>query len=322
MINVKTIAAALAIGLALTAAPAVAQDGEEATHAAPMIEKQAWTFGGIFGTYDRNQLQRGFQVFQNVCASCHSAHLLAFRNLHEPGGPEFSEEQVKALAATFEIADPDAEGGVRPGIAADHWPNPFPTEADARAAFGVVPPDFSVIAKARGTVQPFPWWIVNYFTAYSEGGPDYIHAFLLGFHEPPEGFELPEGKNYNEFFPGHATAMPDVLADGAVAYEDEAFPQTKDQYARDVSAFLMWVAEPWLVARKEAGLRVIVFLLLFAGLMWFVKQRLWSGVHRHNPSPDDVAASGAATIAVPPGPGAPVTAPVPRRRRASPKPAE
>jgi ubiquinol-cytochrome c reductase cytochrome c1 subunit len=293
MIRLSTIAAAVALSLAL-ALPAVAQEEGE-SHATPLIEKQPWTFAGIFGTFDVNQLQRGFQVFRDVCANCHSANLLSFRNLQERGGPEYSEEQVKALAATYEIADPAVESGSRPGIPADRWPAML-TEADAIATFGVVPPDLSVIAKARGTTQPFPWWIVNYFTVYAEGGPDYIHALMLGYRDPPpEGAEVPEGKYYNEVFPGHAIGMSPPLADGVVAYEDEAFPQTADQYARDVSAFLMWLAEPHLVARKESGLRVILFLILFAGLMWFVKQRLWGPIHRHNPSPEDVAAAGIPT---------------------------
>ena len=139
-----------------------------------------------------------------------------------------------------------------------------------------------MIAKARGTTQPFPWWILNYFTPYAEGGPDYIHALLNGYEEtPPEGTEIPEGKYFNHFFPGNAIGMAPPLSDGAITYEESesgSVPLTLDQYSRDVSAFLMWMAEPHLVERKEAGLRVIAFLLLFAGIMWFVKQKLWSRV--------------------------------------------
>lgn len=255
------------------------------------IPKQTWSFAGPFGTYDRNQLQRGFQIFREVCSSCHSARLLAFRNLGEPGGPEFTEGQVKALAAEYEITDPDAETGVRPGIAADRWPSPFPTARDAMDANGgIVPPDFSVIAKARGTTQPFPWWILNYFTPYAEGGPDYIYALLTGYEEevPPgthnsDGteFELPEGKHFNHVFPGHALGMAPPLSDGLITYGETdtgSVPLTVDQYAHDVAAFLMWVAEPHLVQRKEAGLQVIAFLILFAGLMYLVKRKLWSRV--------------------------------------------
>ena len=199
MIKITTIFAAALIGLGLTGAPAMAQ--EEAT---PIV-KQHWVFAGPFGTFDQNQLQRGFQVFKEVCSNCHSAHLLAFRNLAEVGGPHFSEAQVKALAATYEIPDPTADGGKRPGLASDHWPSPFATEKDARDANGgALPPDMSVLAKARSTEDAFPNWLFNYFTAYAEGGPDYIHALLNGYEEtPPAGFELPEGKYYNKVFPGH-----------------------------------------------------------------------------------------------------------------------
>jgi len=281
MIKTKSIIGALLVSILLAAAPAVAQEGG---HSTPEIKKEAWSFAGPFGTYDRNQLQRGFQVFKEVCASCHSARLLAFRNLGEPGGPEFTEGQVKALAAEYQITDPDAEGGKRPGIAADRWPSPFANDREAMAANGgALPPDFSVIAKARGTTQPFPWWILNYFTAYSEGGPDYIHALLNGYEAaPPAGTtDFPAGKYYNHVFPGHAISMAPPLADGVVTYETGetgSVPLTRDQYSRDVAAFLMWVAEPHLVARKEAGFQVMAFLLLFAGLMYLVKRRLWSRV--------------------------------------------
>jgi ubiquinol-cytochrome c reductase cytochrome c1 subunit len=289
----KTSLAAALLSVALVSAPALAQEGGHAT-----IERQSWTFAGPFGKFDVEQLQRGFQVFRQVCSTCHDARLLAFRNLAEDGGPEFTEGQVKALAAEYDIADAEATGGTRKGVPADHWPNPFPSEADARAAFnGAVPPDLSVMAKARGVTDPFPTWVFNYFTAYAEGGPDYIHALLLGYRDevPPgvtdnEGkpFQLPEGKYYNEVFPGHAISMPPPLADGVVDYAEGA-PETADQYARDVAAFLMWVAEPHMVERKEDGFRVILFLILFAGLMWFVKDRLWRPIHHHNPSPRDVA---------------------------------
>ena len=290
MIKTTSILAAALMALAMVTAPASGQ--EAAAHATPEIEKQPWSFGGVFGTYDKHQLQRGFQIFREVCAGCHSARLLSFRNLAEHGGPEYSEEQVKALAAEYEVADPAAEGGVRPAVPADRWPSPFASEQEAREAMGgALPPDFSVIAKARGISQPFPWWILNYFTAYSEGGPDYIHALLTGYRdEVPEGVEVPEGMYYNEVFPGHAIGMAPPLADGLIAYADPNFPQTVDQYARDVSAFLMWVAEPHLVERKETGFRVILFLILFAGLMWFVKENIWAPVHHHNPSPEEVEA--------------------------------
>jgi ubiquinol-cytochrome c reductase cytochrome c1 subunit len=280
MIKISTIFAAGLIVMGL-AAPALAQEHEVVT-----VERQPWSFGGIFGKYDEHQLQRGFQVFREVCANCHGAKLLAFRNLSEPGGPMFSEEQVKALAASYTLNDPEAEGGSRKGLPSDRWPGTGQTDADQIAAFGIVPPDLSVMAKARAIASPFPQWVFNYFTTYSEGGPDYIHALLMGYEEtPPEGAEVPEGKFYNHIFPGHAIGMPPPLADGQVPYANEdgtaapAEMMTAEQYSHDVSAFLMWVAEPHLNDQKAAGFRVLSFLLLFAVLMWFVKQRLWRQVH-------------------------------------------
>ena len=280
MINKNTLFGALVLSILIAVAPVAAQ---EDGHATPEIHKEAWSFAGIFGTYDTNQLQRGFQIYREVCSACHSARLLAFRNLEEPGGPEFSEAQVKALAAEYEVTDLEAEGGKRPGIAADHWPSPFASDREAREANGgALPPDMSVLAKARGTTQPFPWWILNYFTAYSEGGPDYMHALLNGYEEtPPDGVEIPEGKYYNHYFPGHAIGMAPPLADGQIAYaegEGGTVPLTVEQYSRDISAFLMWVAEPHLVDRKATGLIVMLFLILFAALMYLVKRRLWSRV--------------------------------------------
>ena len=279
MLNTKTLLAALAL-VAGIATPVLAQD----SHATPHIEKQTWSFAGIFGTYDENQLQRGFQVFREVCSSCHSARLIAFRNLAEAGGPGFSEEQVKALAAEYEVADPTAEGGVRTAVPADRWPSPFPTEQDARDANGgALPPDFSVLAKARGVKEEGLWWVLNYFTGYSEGGPDYIHALLNGYHEEaPEEFELAEGKYYNDYFPGHAIGMAPPLSDEQVTYEvaegQAEVPLTVQQYSTDVAAFMMWMAEPHLAGRKQTGFVVLLFLVLFAGLMYATKRRIWQGI--------------------------------------------
>jgi ubiquinol-cytochrome c reductase cytochrome c1 subunit len=291
MIIKKSFLAAALVALTLGALPVAAAEAEH-----PPIEQQPWTFAGVFGTFDKNQLQRGFQVFREVCASCHGARLIAFRNLAEHGGPEFTELQVRALAAEYEVADPGVEGGVRPAVPADRWPSPFASEREARESMGgVFPPDLSVMAKARGVSQPFPWWILNYFTGYSEGGVDYLHALLTGYHdEPPPGVELPPGQYYNDYFPGNAIAMPPPFFDGSVSYDESAaasVPMTVDQYSRDVAAFMMWMAEPHLVERKETGFKVILFLLLFAGLMWFVKQKLWAPVHHHNPDPDDIEPS-------------------------------
>ena len=283
-------AALLTIGLS---GSVLAQDAPKPVNLGVQdVEKQHWSFAGPFGTYDTNQLQRGFQVFKEVCSNCHTARLLSFRNLGEDGGPEFSAEQVKALAASYTIADPDADGGKRPGIPADRWPGPPQTPADLQAAFGLVPPDMSVLAKARSVEDRFPYWILNYFTTYAEGGPDYIHAVLNGYLEaPPAGvtdaqgnpFQLPQGKYYNIYFPGHAISMPPPLTDGQVKYTPAAdgstVPMTVDQYSKDVAAYLMWMAEPHLDSTKGAGFEVIAFLILLAGLMYFVKQRVWRNEH-------------------------------------------
>ncbi len=272
MIKTKTILAALALGF-LLAGPATAS---ETGGVEPKFLN--WSFGGPFGTYDTNQLQRGFQVFREVCSSCHSANLLAFRNLSEQGGPHYSEEQVKALAATYTVADPEAADGERPGIAADRWPAPFATDQDARDANnGALPPDFSVIAKARSVAKPGLGWVMNYFTAYQEGGPDYIYNLLTNYAEAPHGVEIAPGQSYNAFF-GGGLSMPPPLSDGLVSYDDETVPATTEQYAKDVSAFLMWVAEPHLDARKELGFKVILVLFVLAGLMYLTKRRLWSKI--------------------------------------------
>lgn len=287
MFKNKIIIAALAAMLGMAAMPAQAAEG------GLVPERQNWSFAGIFGTYDQNQLQRGFQVFREVCASCHGARLIAFRNLSEPGGPSFSEEQVKALAAEYEVNDVTADGGRRPAVAADRWPSPFANDQEARDANGgALPPDFSVLAKARGVADPFPRWFFNYFTGYQEGGADYIHGLLVGYHEEvPENaphssdgeeFVLPEGKYYNDYFPGHAIGMAPPLADGSVTYvpgeDGVAVPETVDQYAQDVAAYMMWMAEPHLVSRKQTGFVVLLFLVLFAGLMYGTKRKLWAGI--------------------------------------------
>jgi ubiquinol-cytochrome c reductase cytochrome c1 subunit len=280
MIKLSTIFAAALMGLGLAASPAQAQEGHETI----VNERQAWSFAGPFGTYDEHQLQRGFQVFREVCSNCHETRLLAFRNLGEEGGPGFSEAQVKALAAEYTIADLDAEGGERKAIPSDRWPGTELSATDLKDGYGVVPTDLSVIAKARGIKDTFPTWALNYVTGYQEGGPDYVHALLTGYEDPaPAGAEIPEGKFYNKVFPGHAIGMPPPLSDGQVAYSEAedgvAVPLTVEQYSRDVSAFLMWVADPHMVSRKEAGFRVLLFLILFAGIMYLVKNRLWRDKH-------------------------------------------
>jgi len=242
--------------------------------------RQKWSFSGPFGTYDQAQLQRGFKVYREVCAACHSMNLVAFRNLAEPGGPGYSEAQVKQLASEYQIRDLDEQGDPteRPGRPADHFPAPFANELAAKAANGgVAPADFSTLAKARTYERGFPWFVLDMFTQYQEQGPDYIAALLMGYVQPPEDFQLPSGASYNKYFPGHAIAMPPPLSDGQVTYDDGA-PETVEQYSKDVTAFMMWVAEPHMVARKRIGFQVMIFLIVFAGLLYFTKKKVWHDV--------------------------------------------
>ncbi|MGZ5867875.1 MAG: cytochrome c1, partial [Xanthobacteraceae bacterium] len=266
---------------ALLAAPigraALAQEPE-----AP--PQQRWSFADPFGMYDPQQLQRGFKVYREVCSVCHGLKLVAFRNLADPGGPGFTEEQAAAIAAEFKVQDgPNDQGEMfqRPGRVADHFPPPFPNEQTARNANGgALPPDMSVLAKARGYERGFPWFVLDAFTQYQEDGPDYIYAILNGYTDPPAGFALAPGAQYNKYFPGHAIGMPKPLSDGQVDYTDGT-PTTVAQYSKDVTAFLMWAAEPHLEARKKTGFMVVTFLLILTFLLYFTKKKIWRDVHAH-----------------------------------------
>jgi len=243
---------------------------------------ESWTFAGFFGRFDHIQLQRGFQVYREVCSACHGLKYVAFRTLADEGGPQFTEEEVRALAAEYEITDgPDEAGDMfeRPGRPSDHFPSPFPNEQAAAAANGgAAPPDLSVIAKARSVGRGIQWTLLDFFTQYQEGGVDYMHALLTGYQEPPPGTEVSPGTYYNPYFiSGSVLAMPPPLSDGLVTYADGS-PETVDQYSRDVSAFLMWTAEPHLVERKRIGFQVFIFLIIFAGLMYFTKKKVWAPV--------------------------------------------
>lgn len=277
-----------AAGLVMAGAMGIAGAQEEAGHNEaepthfPILKpvEEDWTFAGPFGTYDRGQLQRGLKVYKEVCSACHSMELVAFRTLQELG---YSEAQVKAFAAEYTVQDgPNADGDMfeRPGVPSDYFPSPFPNvEAAAAANNGAAPPDFSLIAKARGVERGFPTFVFDIFTQYAQGGPDYIHSLLTGYdHEPPAGMTIAEGTYYNPYFiGGKSLAMAKPLADDQVTYDDGS-PQTVDQYSRDVSAFLMWAAEPHLESRKKTGFQVMVFLVLFAGLVYLTKRKVWSGV--------------------------------------------
>jgi len=282
----KILTGLAAVGLAVVGltAPGFAEEAHNAaepTHF-PIHKPQEmdWSFAGPFGTYDKGQLQRGLKVYKEVCAACHSMNLVAFRSLEGLG---YSEAQVKALAAEYEVQDgPNADGEMftRKALPSDHFPSPFPNdEAAAAANNGAAPPDFSLIAKARGVERGFPTFIFDIFTQYAENGPDYIHALLTGYGQtPPEGMEIADGTYYNPYFiSAKALAMPQPIADDQVTYDDGA-PQTVDQYSRDISAFLMWAAEPHLEDRKKTGFRVMIFLVLFAGLLYVTKRKVWSAI--------------------------------------------
>ena len=223
--------------------------------------KNDWSFEGIFGTFDRSSLQRGYQVYQEVCSGCHSIRHLSYRNLSEKGGPEFSLDEAKAIAVQFEITDgPNDEGEMftRPRRLSDKFVNPFPNIQAATAANGgAYPPDMSVLVKAR------------------KGGADYIYSLLLGYEEVPAGYELDDGVYYNKYIPGNKIMMSKPLSEGAVEYSDGT-QATEAQMAKDVVTFLTWAAEPNLEARHKIGFKVFIFLIILLTLVYFSKQKVWS----------------------------------------------
>jgi cytochrome c1 len=276
----RSIIVALALAASLSAPSLRAALAQEQEVPPP----QHWSFAGPFGLYDPEQLQRGFKIYREVCSTCHSLKLLAFRNLADPGGPGFSEAQAAAIAAGFQVTDgPNDQGQMyqRPGRIGDHFPSPFPNDQAARAALGgALPPDMSDLAKGRGYERGFPWFIIDAFTQYQEEGPDYIHALLNGYENPSAGFTLPPGAQYNQYFPGHAIGMPKPLSDGQVEYTDGT-STTVDQYGRDVAAFLAWASEPKLDERKRLGFQVFMYLIVLTGLLYFTKKRIWHEVKHH-----------------------------------------
>ena len=220
-----------------------------------------WSFKGIFGTFDRASLQRGYQVYQEVCSGCHSVQHLSYRNLSEEGGPEFSIEEAKAIAAQFEVEDgPNSDGEMfmRPARLSDKFVNPYPNvEASTAANGGAYPPDMSVLAKAR------------------VGGADYIYSLLLGYEDPPSGFELDDGVYYNKFMASNKIKMSSPLMDGVVEYADGT-EATTEQMSKDVTTFLVWAAEPHLEAQHRMGFKAIIYLIILLTLVYMSKQKVWS----------------------------------------------
>ena len=229
----------------------------------PKFLKTDWTFKGLFGKYDRASLQRGYQVYTEVCAACHSMQYLSYRNLAEPGGPEFTEDEAKFIAASFEVLDgPNSDGEMfmRPAKLSDKFVKPYENvEASKAANGGAYPPDMSVLAKAR------------------KGGADYIYSLLLGYDEPPTDIKLDDGVYYNKYMYGNKIKMSSPLSDDLVEYSDGT-KATKEQMAKDITTFLMWSAEPHLETRHKTGFRVIVYLFILSILVYFTMKKIWSRV--------------------------------------------
>lgn len=272
---------AAAAGLSLMATqPALASGGAEHP------KSGGFSFEGPFGTFDQAQLQRGYKVYREVCSSCHSMDLMHFRTLAEPGGPFYDAHQVnpaenrfvKVLAAEVQVPDIDSETGeaiMRDAVPADKFPNPYPNATAAAAGNGgAAPPDLSVMAKAR------------------HDGANYIYSLLSGYRAAPAGLEIRSGQYYNPYMAGDLTpfvaegahvppggfiAMPPPLANGQVTYDDGS-AETVDQYAKDVAAFIAWASDPKQVQRKQSGMGVLIFLILFAGITYVSYRRIWKGV--------------------------------------------
>ena len=225
--------------------------------------KTDWTFKGLFGKFDRASLQRGYQVYTEVCAACHSMKYLSYRNLSEKGGPEFSVAQAKAIAASFEVTDgPNSDGEMfsRPGKLSDKFVMPYENVKAAEAANGgAYPPDMSVLVKARG------------------GGVDYIYSLLQGYEEAPSGMILDEGVHYNKYMYGNKIKMSAPLSDGIIEYSDGTNASV-EQMSKDVTTFLMWAAEPSLEARHQMGFKAIVYLIILTILVYFSMKRIWSRI--------------------------------------------
>ncbi|MDC0514035.1 cytochrome c1 [Pelagibacteraceae bacterium] len=223
-----------------------------------------WSFAGITGKFERDSLQRGYQVYKEVCASCHSMQYLSYRNLSQKGGPEFTLAEAKAIAASYEVEDgPNTDGDMftRPGRPSDHFVSPYPNVNAATAANGgAYPPDMSVLVKAR------------------PGGANYIYSVLMGYEEKPIDFILEDGVYYNKYMDGNKIKMPNPLSDDLIEYSDGT-NASQLQMAKDVTAFLTWAAEPHLEARHKTGTKVIIYLILLATLVYFSMKRLWSGIN-------------------------------------------
>ena len=228
-----------------------------------VLLKVDWSFKSFFGKFDRAALQRGYQVYNEVCASCHSLKYLSYRNLAEKGGPEFSEVEAKAIASNFEVTDgPNSTGEMymRPAKLSDKFVMPYANVEEAKSANGgAYPPDMSVLVKAR------------------KGGADYIYSILLGYEDPPEDIKLDDGVYYNKYMYGKKIKMSAPLSDDIVEYSDGT-KATTEQMAKDVVSFLMWASEPHLEQRHKIGFRVILYLIVLSALVYFSMKKIWSRI--------------------------------------------
>lgn len=253
MMRLRILAAAAVFAL-IGVGPAFAQEQE------PELPQMNWSFNGLFGAFDLAAAQRGFWVYKNVCSNCHSMKELHYRDL---AGIGLTEGQIKAVAASITVpkgVDSSGQPITGPATPADQFRSPFPNDEAAKAALGVAPPDLSLMVNAR------------------EGHANYVYGILTGFVPAPKGFQVPTGRFYNEYFPGHVIAMPPPLQDGIVEYADGT-KATVPQMAHDVVTFLEWTANPELVQRKQIGIRVVLFLLLLAGLTYALKRKVWADLH-------------------------------------------
>jgi ubiquinol-cytochrome c reductase cytochrome c1 subunit len=248
-------AAALGVAMLVGAAPTLAAEGGEKP------PSHHWSFDGFFGTYDRAQLQRGWQVYKQVCAGCHALSLVAYRKHVDAG---ITPEQAAEIAAQDNVIDGPNDAGEmfeRPARLSDRVRSPFPNEKAARAANnGAYPPDLSLMTKARAN------------------GPNYVAGLLAGYSEPPTGVTVAEGMYYNKYFPNHQIAMPPPLQEGGVSYEDGTAASI-DNMAKDVTAFLQFAADPHLEDRKRTGAKVILFLLVLTAMLYAVKRKVWAAIH-------------------------------------------
>jgi len=261
MRGLRSLLAAAALAVGLVASPAVRPAVAETAQDAPVPAAQKWSFSGILGTVDLASAQRGFQVYSEVCAVCHSMRQLHYRDLTGLG---LTMDQVKAIAASFTVPQGfDDQGAPREGPAtpASQFRSPYPNEKAARATNnGSLPPDLSLIVNAR------------------EFEADYVFGLLTGYADPPASMKMQDGMNYNKIFPGHQIGMPRPLQDGQVTFADGT-ANTTEQMSRDVVTFLMWAANPEMTERKQIGSRVILFLILLTGVTYCVKRKIWSDVH-------------------------------------------